>query len=106
MRWFRTISIVLLSAVAWCQAPVLRPLEPADNRFISLPGAKVVKTVKTLKPPAVIAVPLPPPKELAAPTLPAAPSVELALDKLSTERLNSKGWKLSTERARCSRRSR
>ena len=32
--------------------------------------------------------------------------VGLALDKLSSERLNSNGWRLVTERVRCSKRSR
>jgi hypothetical protein len=75
MRWFRTISIVLFAAVAWCQAPVLRPLEPADNRFVSLPGAKIAKTVKTVR----ALKPLPAVRQFAPPaTVPAAPEVELA----------------------------
>src|SRR6266567_1232939 len=56
-------------------APVLRPLEPPDNRIIKLPGARVARPVRAWKPAASARILTPPP---AVPPLPPAPEIDAA----------------------------
>jgi len=62
-------------------APVLKPLEPPDNRFVALPGTRVARPPRVLKQaapthPLVMSPASPPP--FAVSVLPLAPAVDLA----------------------------
>ena len=107
--WLQTLSIVVLaSQLVVCQElpdrglaasadggadraepassgapvpPVLRPLEPPDNRFVTLPGARAAKPPRVLKPVVLsrpFVMPSPSPRPFNVPVLPVAPPIDLS----------------------------